>query len=128
MRAQSPRHWVAVNVVEFLAELAMVAHIEIVVSLLPKVITAVADQPAGDSLLQGLQCGGKGVAFGFAQQQMHVLRHDYVSIDAELVTAANTFEGLLESVLGMRSDEESFASVTREGNEMGLSGVVVTLE
>ena len=116
------------NVVQFLGELPMIADVEIVVTLLPEMVGAVSDQAARDSLLERLDGLGQRVTFGFAQQKMHVFGHDDVSVDAELVTAADTFESFLEGMSGWRIQEQGFASVTREGDEVGLSGVVVTLE
>jgi hypothetical protein len=53
-----------------------------------------------------------------AQQQMHVLRHDHVSIDVELVAFAHTFQRRLEGLAGGRRNEQRSASVTAEGDEM----------
>ena len=93
------------HVVELLAELAVGAHVEIVVALLPEMVAAIGEQTAGDPLLQGLQGCGQRVTFGLAQQQMHVFRHDDVSVDVEPVVAANSFECLLEGASGRRIRE-----------------------
>ena len=57
-----------------------------------------------------------------------VFGHDDVSVDAELVTAADTFEGCFEGALGTRTEEEGLATITGEGEEVGLAGMVVPLE
>jgi hypothetical protein len=52
--AQSRLHRVAMNVVELLYELRMIANIEIVVALLPEMVS-VSDQTPCHSLLQRLE-------------------------------------------------------------------------
>ena len=128
MRTQSARYRVAVDVVQFLPALVIVTNIEVVVTFLPEVIAAFADQASRNSLFQRLQRCGQRLPLGFAQQQMYMFRHDDVSVDAEPVTAANPFERFLERMSGLRADEEAFAPIAGEGDEVRLSGMVITLE
>jgi hypothetical protein len=48
--AQSPLHWVPVNIVELLHKLGVIANVEIVVALLPEMV-GVSDQTPRHSLL-----------------------------------------------------------------------------
>jgi len=93
------------NVVQFLGELPMIADVEIVVTLLPEVIASNGDQSSSDSLLQRLESAGQCIPLGFAQEKVHVFGHDDVSINAQMVHAADTFESFFEGTSGLRTDE-----------------------
>jgi len=81
------------HVAEFLDAFALASHIEVVEAMLPYVrlagpelalggAAAFAPQNApGETLLDDLHHGGRRAAFGFADEQMNVLRHDDVSHD-----------------------------------------------
>ena len=69
------------NAAQLLLELFLTVNIEVVVALLPEA-GRVFDQSAGYTLLQRLDGDGEGFAAWLAQQQMHMVGHNNVSIDA----------------------------------------------
>ena len=60
------------SVAQLVSELALVAHVEIVVALLPEVLD-VTNRPARDALLQGFDRVRQSSALWLTQQQMHTL-------------------------------------------------------
>ena len=79
------------HIVQLFLERLRLVNIEIVVALLPEV-RRVCDEPARDTLLQRLDGNGQRFAARLAEQQMYVVGHDHVSIDAEQVVAADSFQ------------------------------------
>ena len=86
--AQITRHWVAVDVAKFLHKLLDIAHVEIVVTLLPEV-RGLADQSARNTLFQRLDCIRKQCVLGFTDKKMHVFRHYNIGVDAEFERSAH---------------------------------------
>ena len=79
------------NIPQLFLELFLIVNIEVVVSLLPKV-QFVADQSSGHALLQGLDGNGERFALWFAQQQVDMIGHNNISIDAQEEGAADSFK------------------------------------
>ena len=73
------------NVAQLLHELPVISNVEIVVTFLPKVL-GIPDQSPRYSLLQRFQRVRQCASLGFAKQKMYMLRHGYVSIDAQVET------------------------------------------
>jgi hypothetical protein len=125
--AQSPLHRVAVNVVELLYKLRMIANVEVVVALPPEML-GVPDQPPCHSFLQRL--GERrlrwGSSLGLADQKVNVLGHDDVSVDAKAEAAAHALKGVLKDVSARVVREQGTAVIRREGHEMALPGMVIT--
>lgn len=69
-------------------------------------------------LLEHLQDLGERSAFWFADEQMNVIGHYYVSADEEAVPLANLLECVLEDVAGVRGGEEWVAVVTAESQKV----------
>ena len=69
------------NIAQLLDKFVVLPDIEIVIAFLPEVL-GLADEPAGDSLLEGLNRNGERIAMGLAKQQVDVLGHDDVSEDS----------------------------------------------
>lgn len=67
------------NVAQLLHKLRVISNVEIVVPLLPEML-CIADQTPRYSLLQRLQRIGQRVLLRLAEQQVNMLRHDYVSV------------------------------------------------
>jgi hypothetical protein len=59
---------------------------------------------------------------------MEVLGHEDAGRDGERVFPADLFEDLLDGVLGLGGVEERLTLVTTEGEEVGLTGVLVAFE
>jgi hypothetical protein len=70
-------------------------NIEIMISGLPE---RALGSLAGDGQFERLQRLGENRAFGFAEQEVDVFRHNDVSGDDEIVSEAHRFEGLLEEI------------------------------
>lgn len=115
------------DVVELLYELLMIANFEIVVALLPEVVS-VSDQTPRHSLLQRLegvrQCG----PFGLADKQMDMFRHHDVSVDTKTEVAADALKGVLKDQSVRVGREQRATVITAERYEMALPGVLITLQ
>ena len=113
------------DVTKLLRELLVAADVEIVITLLPEVVARCCDKTTCDALFKRLERFGKGRASGFAKQDMHVLGHDHVSVDIQVIAATDAFKSLFEGTLGCIRDEEWLTVVTGKGYEVGLSGVMI---
>ena len=79
-------------------ELGIIPDIEIVIALLPEVFGR-ADQAPRHSLLQRFERIGERAALGIAREQVNMLRHDYVGVDAKAKAARDTLQRGLEDSL-----------------------------
>jgi len=68
------------NIAKLLDELRCARHVEVVVSLLPK-MSFLANQSPRNSLLQGFQRIGEAHSFWLADQKVHMIRHDNVAMN-----------------------------------------------
>ena len=84
------------NITKLRDELPVVTDIEIVITFLPE-MRGVADQPARHALLQRLESVSKRVTLGLADEQVNVLWHDDVSVDAKSEAAPNALKSRLAS-------------------------------
>ncbi len=91
-RHQSAMHRIPMNVAKLLDELALTPDIEIVVARFPKRLVCTKSKPPRDTLFQGFQRLRQRAALRFVEQQMHVLWHDDVSVDAQLIGLPDSFE------------------------------------
>ncbi len=87
------------NVPQLLNKLRFVADIEVVISLLPKVL-GLANQPPRHALFERLDGVGKRSALGLTQKQVNVVRHDDVSVHAKIKTDAHALEADFEHAFG----------------------------
>ncbi len=134
------------KVAQLLHKLRVISDVEVVVPLLPEMIR-IANQAPRYSLLQGLQRIGQrvrlqsgdqvrvptqaktGLEWGtlvlwFAEQEMNVLRHDYVPVNLKLEAAPHPLQGGFEdSSAGVRG-KQATAVVTAECDEVTLAAVV----
>jgi len=79
-------------------------------------------------LLEDLQ-NDRGVgALGFSDEQVDVFGHDHISHDNKLISAANLFEDFEEKISSGLRVQKATSLVTAEGNEMKISGAVVSSE
>ena len=67
-------------------------------------------------------------ALRLAQQQVHVLGHDHISVDAQGEAAAHFLQHLDEEIVGGGRLEPSPPMVTSEGHKVRLCGLLKTLE
>src|SRR4030088_1547338 len=84
--AQPSLHRIAMNVAQLFHKLRIIANVEIVVPLLPEMLR-IANQMPRYSLLQRLQRIGQRILFRFAEQQVNLLRHDYVPVNLQPQTS-----------------------------------------
>ncbi len=77
------------NVAQLLHKLRVISNVEIVVPFLPEML-GIANQAPRYFLLQRLQRIGQRIPLRFAEQEVDMLRHDCVSVNAESVTAAHS--------------------------------------
>ena len=66
--------------------------------------------------------------FGFAEEQMDVLRHEDVAVEKELVAVAEGFEGVEKDCAGVVVVEVGETVVTAEGEEMEMAFGLVSLQ
>ncbi len=136
---------VPVHVLELFVLLLFGEHIEIVEAALPEAAqracvgipqcqlrrvasAGLAAQPPRDALLEDLHyCRGRA-GRGLADQQVHVLRHNHVADDAELVLAANFPENPYEHVACPRRAQQRQSTITTAGDEMKMALAVITLQ
>jgi hypothetical protein len=64
----------------------------------------------------------------FAHEQMHVLRHYYVSVNAQSELTARVLEAEYEEIEEFGGGEVWLAVITTEGDEVGLSGFLKAAE
>ena len=87
------------NVAKLFHELPLIADIEIVVSRLPEMF-GTPNQAPRHSLLQRFERVGERSAGRFADQEVNMLRHDYITVDANSEAAPHALQGGLESLSG----------------------------
>ena len=66
--------------------------------------------------------------FGFAHQQVHVLRHDHISGDVEAVLPPRPFQRDFKQVFGMCTGQQRLTAIATEGHEVQITGLLVSLE
>jgi hypothetical protein len=113
------RDRVAVHVAKLLDVFGFGVDVEVIVATLPE-----GPLPALDSNreLERLKRLGQEDAAGFTDQQMHVLGHDNVAGDEELVPDAHGFQRALEEVPGGGCAEVRETAVTGERDEVEVVG------
>ncbi len=93
--AQSALYRIAMNIPQFLHELLMVAHIEVIIAWLPEVLCP-GDQSPRNALLQALDGRSQRLMRRLTQQQMNMLGHDDVAIDADQILTPHSLQSCLE--------------------------------
>src|SRR5438552_12953485 len=72
-------------------KLRTISNVEIVVPLLPEMIR-IANQTPRYSLLQRLQRIGQRILLRFAEQEVNMLRHDYIPVNVKPETASHPLQ------------------------------------
>ena len=134
-----------VHVVEFFDPLLQTPYVEIIEAALPKARQRIvatgkvqiqlsgdgaplAAQAARDALFQHLNHGrGRSLA-RLADEQMDVLRHDYVAHQGEAIAIPHLTEDLDENISGANRAQQGQASIASERNEMQMTVPVVANE
>ena len=113
------------DVAEFFDALLFCAEVEVVVTRLPDMIFSSGFREA---LFENLDCDEEWFHFGFGEDQMDVVRHDYVAEDVEDVELACAFKEFAEDVTGVFGAEEWVMADATEGDEVRELGLVVASE
>ncbi len=122
---EAARDGIAVDIAQFLDSLLVGEDVEIVIAHLPEGSLRSLHCDGELDCLEGLrQHGGRR----FAHEQMHVLGHDDVAHDVEVVTNSHRFQGAFEQVSGRGGFEVGTAVVTTEGYEVEVACLLVTDE
>jgi len=116
---------VAVDVLQFLDTLLGAPHVEVIVTGLPEA-PVVSVEFLGHGLLQRLYRAGESGAFGFADEQVNVFGHDHVADHVESVAATGLLERTLEDLPCAGCVEEGLPTITAEGDEVQISGLLET--
>ena len=127
-RYESALHRIAMKIAQLLSELAFTPDIEVVVTLLPEWLLGSQGEPTCHPLLQGFQCLCECAALGFIHQQMNMLRHDDVSVNAEPVGSTDPFQRRDKDCAGFRRCELWLPVVAAESEEMILAGLLKALQ
>jgi hypothetical protein len=65
---------------------------------------------------------------GFADQQMHMLRHNYISEQPKLDHVSDSCQLLDKDIPRLRGIQKRQTSITTEGNKMQMTLAIVTLQ
>jgi hypothetical protein len=79
-------------------------------------------------LLEGFDGVGERCAAWFAEQQVYMVGHDHVGVQAKLELTANAFESSFEYLFCFWFCEKGTAMPAAEGDKVCLSGCVKALE
>jgi hypothetical protein len=142
---QLPRHRIRMHVVQFLLHLAAAIHVEIIEPSLPKSHWPVLlprkwklelrrqfsslslPHRSRRSLLQNLHNLRWCPVHGFADQQMHMLGHQHIPHQRELVPRPHFPQDFNERHLGAQRIQKRSSLVATKSNEVQLLSTVVAL-
>jgi hypothetical protein len=79
-------------------------------------------------LLQRLESIGEHAALGFADEQVNMLRHDYIPVDTKVETAPHTLQRELEDSLGAVGREQRSPMITGECDEVAVPGFLESFQ
>jgi len=101
-------------------------HVEIIITPLPELGLRGGFESARCGLLQDLKDDCERRFPRLAGEQVNVFGHEDISGDDEAVTLANGLQFALEGGVGLLDVQERESSITTEGNEVKLTGLLVT--
>jgi hypothetical protein len=119
---------VTVHVSQFLDSLVLAPNVEIIVPREPEGAALGRMKQVRRILLEHLQRSRERAAFRFAEQQVNVFGHDHIAGDKKSVPLADSLEGLLEDIAGVRVRQQRLAIMTAEGYEVQTFGLLNALE
>jgi hypothetical protein len=146
MLHQPLHHWIRVNVVQFFFPLRIAPHIEVVKSPLPKSpvlfhgiselqgklrarsAPLLSSHRSRYALLQYLQHSRHIAFLRLADQQMHVLRHEDVPNQPELIGASDLPQYFQEQIPRANRFQIAPPVVATEGNKMQIALAVVAFQ
>jgi hypothetical protein len=120
-------YWVVVDVMDGFEIGVFAADVSVVVAGLPEVVPG-ALELTGGLLLEGFHELIEWDGFGFVDEEVDVLGHEDVGIDAGLVAGSGLFEDLFDCAPGFRGREVRLPVEATEGDEVESMGLLVSLE
>jgi len=131
---------VAVNVLKVVDEFLVVADVAVVVTALPKgcplCLVAHICLPLADVGLfvsrgrnfQRLDKRCNRALLRLGDEQMHVIGHDYKTVDEEFVAKTSALEDSQECIADRRGAQKRLPSIAGEGDEVRQTGLVETIK
>jgi len=111
------------DIAKLLYEFVMGEDVEIEVVGLPERSFGAA---IGNRKLERLHGLGQWSAWGFAEKEVHMFRHDDVTCDRVAIAQADAFQRILEKIPGSFCGEVRPSVVAAACEEVEVSGLVVT--
>src|SRR6185312_6131849 len=122
-RAQSPNHRIAVHVAKLLDPLPLAVNIEVIVSSLPERPLAPAHR---DGKLDRLHGPSEHAFSRLADKKMHMLGHDYIAGNNEVIASPHSLERGLEKLARVIGSKVGQPVITTEGEEMKAACLLIT--
>ncbi len=91
-------------------------------------VARLAQETPCESLFDGLHDKRWVAALGFAEQEMYVLGHNHVTYDDKTIALADLLQDLEKQIAIWRAAEQWTALVATRGDEVQVSGTVVSME
>jgi hypothetical protein len=113
-------------------KIVVTANITIIILFLPQRLTVLhaahAMNPQRRSQLDTFDGRRQLAALGLTEKQMHMLRHNDVTVHAKVVTTANPFHDNNQDRAGIACRQLGLPSIATEGDEVRLPGFLKTLQ
>ena len=114
------------QVAQFNRELAVISHVAVVVSLLPEAPRflwgSAASQPLGERQLQVVNSLGQFGAGRLTQEQVNMLGHHHVSVNAQFETTTHVLQAVHKQIEDLDRCEIRLTAIATESYKVGLSG------
>lgn len=120
IRHESPLHRIPVHVPQLLRCLSV--NVEVVVPSLPELNLARRFETLRRLLLENLQHRRQRRDLWFADQKMHVLRHQHVSSHHKFIPVAHRFQFALKDLIAACARQQRTPMIATEGDEVKAAG------
>src|SRR5205085_4950500 len=127
-RHQLSLHRIAMHVAQFFYALALAPHREVIIPNLPEARLIASAELARGDLLEHLDGHGELRAAGFADEQVHMLRHDDIAGYVKSVPSADALQFALQDFAGLGAGEEFLPPVAAERYEMQATLLLKALQ
>ena len=147
MSSEFPLYRIHVHVVKFFDELGLTPDIEIVEARLPELRQQVvgmakwkpellgrccfgrlATELPRHALLQNLHDGGRGACGRFADEQVNVIGHDYVTRKSEAVAVAHLVQNLHKQIPGVRGGKQGQPPIAAASDKVQVAQSVAAVQ
>ena len=126
-RTQPTLHRIVVDIAKFLRKLLPIANVVVVIALFPEVVR-LADQSPRHTLIKRFERVGEQLTVRLSDQQVNVLRHHHISIDAETEAEPDALQHSLERLPVCVRRQQWTAMIATERNEVALSGLLKSFQ